>query len=95
MSNIGGKSYVGKEKSVPYGSGPAAEKTLSNNSGATNREKAGLATGLTDCSPFDSENWGPTFNYEVNPITGNSAGDIQDNPEVRKVSEKGQTFVIC
>ena len=98
MSNIGGNSYVGRVKAVPVGKGSGPEKSISGGSGggiSGGSLSAGVGDGLSSCSKFESASWGPSYNFAVDPITGNSAGDIAENPSKRSAKKNGESYVIC
>ena len=69
--------------------------TLSNGGGAKQKDSAGLQSGLSAHAPFDSENYGPRYDYNVNPQSGMATERIAQNPEKSSVSSKGKSFDIC
>lgn len=69
--------------------------TLSNGGGAKQKDSAGLQSGLSAHAPFDSENYGPTYDYDVNPGSGMATERIVDGVGKESVSSKGKSFDIC
>ena len=69
--------------------------TLSNGGGASQKDSVGIQSGLTEHAPFDSENYGPKYDYNVSSQSGMATERIVENPEKSSVSSKGKSFEIC
>ena len=69
--------------------------TLSNGGGAKQKDSAGLQSGLSAHAPFDSENYGPKYDYNVSPVSGMATERIVDGVGKESVSGKGKSFEIC
>lgn len=82
---------------VPAGKQPrAAEKsTIANDTGVHTSVSAGLADGLSSKQQFDSENGGPSYNYDVDSVTGNAPERIVKNPASSSAKKNGKSFDIC
>ena len=94
MSNIGGNSKGGGTPAGKQRPG-AAKSTVANDTGARSNVSGGLKDGLTSLSKFDSEAHGPTYNYNVNSLTGNAPERIVDAVEKSSASKNGKSFDIC
>lgn len=93
MSNIGG---VSKGAGPIAGNKHASEKsTIANDTGVHTSVSAGLSDGLASKSSFDSESYGPTYDYGVNPLTGNANERIVKNPPESSAKKNGKSFDIC
>jgi len=59
-------------------------------------EGSGVGFGLSSLSGFDSENHGPTYCYERDPITGNATERIKPyiSHSSESVTEKGNRMTI-
>lgn len=73
----------------------AAKATIANDTGARSNVGAGLKDGLSSYSKFDSENYGPTYDYGVNSYTGMATERVVDAVEKTKASKNGKSFDIC
>ena len=69
--------------------------TLSNGGGAKQKDSAGLQSGLSAHAPFDSENGGPKYDYNVSSQSGMATERIVENPAKESASSKGKSFEIC
>lgn len=94
MSNIGG---VSKGGGPIAGNKHASEKsTISNDTGVHTSVSAGLQDGLVSKQVFDSESAeNPTYNYTVDPLTGNAPERIVTNPSKSSAKKNGKSFDIC
>lgn len=94
MSNVNGTSKGGgpvTEAKAP----PASKSTIANDTGVRSNESAGVVEGLSARSGFDSEDWGPEYNYGVDPLTGNANERPIEAVEVTTAKKNGKTFDIC
>lgn len=90
-SSKGNKGGVPAGKQTP----PAAKSTVANDTGAKQKLGTGVVDGLSALSGFDSESYGPTYNYAVDPLTGNATERIVDAVEKTSASKNGKSFDIC
>lgn len=58
------------------------------------KDSAGVQSGLSVQSGFDSENGGPTLDNEKDSMTGNATERIKSVPK-GSASSKGQSFEFC
>lgn len=94
MSNVGGSSKGG---GTPAGKQPrSAEKsTIANDTGVHTSVTGGLSDGLSSLQGFDSEAGGPSYNYDVNSLTGNAPERVAKNPVSSSAKKNGKSFDIC
>jgi hypothetical protein len=94
MSNVNGKS---KNGGPIAGSTPAGtvKSTIANDTGARSNTSAGLADGLASLQGFDSENFGPSYNYNVDPLTGNATERVVEAVQKTSAKKNGKSFDIC
>jgi len=82
---------------TPAGKQPVAgtKSTVANDTGARSNESAGVVDGLSVRQGFDSENYGPSYNYNVDPVTGNAPERIVEAVAKGTAKKNGKTFDIC
>lgn len=94
MSNVNGSSKGGGPIAGNM-KPPASKATVANDTGVRSNESAGVVEGLSARQGFDSEEWGPTYNYDVDGLTGNANERPEYGTEVSSAKKNGKTFDIC
>ena len=69
--------------------------TLSNGGGAKQKDSVGLQSGLSAHMKFDSENYGPKYDYNVSPVSGMATERVVDGVGKESASKNGKSFEIC
>lgn len=59
------------------------------------KESGGVSSGVSSLSEFDSNNVGPSIDYDANSVTGNATERIKANPKVNSANKNGKSFTIC
>jgi len=90
MANKSGSFGAGVNGSA---SPPGATSTVSTGKGPMETDAVGVAEGLSARSGFDTEEHGPTYNYERDALNGNATE--RPNPyEADSVKSKGKSFDV-
>ena len=73
---------------------PAHKNTMVRKNNMDDGDSVGVGSGLSARADFDGDYTGPMYDYEVDPLTGNSTERTEPYTS-KSVSKKGYTFEIC